>query len=67
MERKPYPTDVTDAPWALIAPLIPLPQPGGRPREVNRREGVNAIVYLTRRGCAWRRLPHDVPRLPHGP
>jgi putative transposase len=52
VERKPYPTDLTDAPWALITPLIPPPKPGGRPREVNLREVVNALVYLTRRGCA---------------
>jgi putative transposase len=61
MERKPYPTDLTDAQWALIAPLIPPPKHGGRPREVNMREVVNAIFYLTRSGCAWRLLPHDFP------
>jgi putative transposase len=61
MERKPYPTDLTDAQWALIAPLIPPLKPGGRPREVDVREVVNALFYLTRRGCAWRLLPHDFP------
>jgi putative transposase len=61
MERKPYPTDVTDAPWALIEPLIPAAKPGGRPRTVDMREVINALFYLSRAGCAWRLLPHDFP------
>jgi putative transposase len=61
MERKPYPTDVTDAQWARIAPLIPPPKPGGRPRTVDMREVINALFYLTRAGWAWRLLPHDFP------
>jgi len=62
MERSPYPSDVTDGQWRLIAPSIPPPKPGGRPREVNVREVVNAILYVVRTGCAWRQLPHDFPR-----
>jgi putative transposase len=61
MERKPYPTDVTEAQWALIEPLIPAAKPGGRPRTVDRREVINALFYLSRAGCAWRLLPHDFP------
>jgi len=61
MERKPYPTDVTDGQWRLIEPLIPPPKPGGRPREVDTREVVNAILYVVRTGCAWRHVPHDFP------
>jgi putative transposase len=61
MERKPYPTDLTDAQGVLIAPLIPPPKPGGRPRQVEIRAVINALFYLTRSGCAWRRLPHDFP------
>ena len=61
MERSPYPSDVTDGQWRLIAPSIPLPKPGGRPREVNVREVVNAILYVVRTGCSWRQLPHDFP------
>jgi transposase len=61
MERKPYPTEVTDAQGARIAPLIPPPKPGGRPRTVDRREVIHALVYLPRAGWAWRRLPHDFP------
>jgi putative transposase len=61
MERSPYPSDVTDGQWRLIAPSIPPPKPGGRPREVNVREVVNAILYVVRTGCSWRQLPHDFP------
>src|SRR3712207_2132519 len=62
--RKAYPHDVTDARWALLEPLLPPgPQPGqvGRPREVALREIVNAILYVTRTGCQWNALPHDLP------
>jgi len=61
MERKPYPSDVTDGQWRLIEPSIPPSQPGGRPRTVNMREVINGIQYLVRTGCAWRQLPHDFP------
>ena len=61
-ERKPYDTDLSDAEWAVIDPLVPRGKPGGRPREVNIREVLNAIFYLLRTGCAWRLLPHDFPR-----
>ncbi len=61
MERSPYPTDVTDGQWRLIAPSIPPAKPGGRPREVDVREVVNAILYVVRTGCSWRQLPHDFP------
>lgn len=56
-----YPTDLSDAQWQLILPLIPPPKPGGRDREVDVREVVNAIFYLLRTGCAWRMLPMDFP------
>jgi transposase len=60
--RKPYPSDLTDEQWALVEPLIPAArsQQGGRPREVNMREVVNAILYLNRSGCQWDMLPHDL-------
>jgi putative transposase len=61
MERKPYPSDVTDEQWAIMEPLIPLARPGGRPRSVDLRKIVNAIFYLTRSGCSWRMLPRDFP------
>ena len=61
MERKPYPSDVTDGQWRLIEPSIPPSKWGGRPRTVNMREVVNAILYVVRTGCSWRQLPHDFP------
>src|ERR671923_664178 len=61
MQRASYPTDLTDAQWALLAPLLPPAKPGGRPRSVDLREIVNAILYQLRAGCAWRLLPHDLP------
>jgi putative transposase len=61
MIRKPYPTDLTDAQWARIAPMIPPAKPGGRRRSVNIREIVNAILYFVRTGCQWRNIPHDFP------
>ncbi len=61
-ERRSYPSDVTDAEWAILEPLIPAVRPGGRPQEIERREIVNAIVYVLRSGCPWRLLPHDLPR-----
>ena len=61
MRRAKYPTDLTDAQWKLVQPLIPKPKPGGRPQSVDRREILNAIFYLVRGGIQWRMLPHDFP------
>jgi transposase len=61
MERKAYPTDLTDEQWELLRPLLPEAKPGGRPRSVDLREVVNAMLYLLRSGCAWRLLPHEFP------
>jgi len=58
--RKPYSTDLTDAQWAILEPLIPASKSGGRPREVSMREVSNAILYLNRTGCQWDLLPHDL-------
>jgi putative transposase len=59
--RRAYPTDLSDTQWALLAPLIPEAEPGGRPRKTTSRELVNAILYFLRAGMAWRLLPHDLP------
>ena len=59
--RQPYPSDLTDAQWLLVEPLIPPAKPGGREREVNMREVFNGVLYLLRSGCSWRQLPHDLP------
>ena len=56
-----YPSDLSEAQWKLVAPLIPVPQSSGRPREYGLREIVNAIFYVLRSGCSWRMLPHDFP------
>ncbi len=61
MPRKPYPTDLTDAQWELLRPLLPDAKPGGRPRSADLREVVNAMLYLLRTGCPWRHLPHALP------
>ncbi len=58
---KRYPTDLTDAQWSLIEPLLPAPATGGRPEKHPRREIVNAILYRNRAGCAWRLLPTCFP------
>ena len=58
--RKPYPSDLTDAQWAVIEPLIPV-HDTGRPRINDMREVLNAIFYLNRSGCQWDMLPHDLP------
>src|SRR4051794_7138954 len=55
-----YPSDVTDAQWALIEPYIPV-YPGGRPRTTDTRDVVDAILYILRSGCQWRYLPKDFP------
>src|SRR5258708_11615547 len=56
-----YDTDLTDAAWELIAPMLPVPRPGGRPRTTNIRAVLNAIFYLLRTGCQWRLLPREFP------
>jgi transposase len=58
--RKPYPSDLTDAQWAVLKPLIPV-NALGRPRQIDMREILNAIFYLNRSGCQWDMLPHDLP------
>ena len=59
MPRPPYPTDLTDEQWQLVEPLIPPAKPGGRYREADMREVLNAVLHLVRGGHAWRLIPHD--------
>ena len=59
MTRKSYPSDLTDAEWGILDPLLPAAKAGGRPREIDPRELVNALRYLVREGCRWRAIPHD--------
>lgn len=54
-----FPSNLTDAEWERLGPLIPAASPGGRPRKTDMRAAMNAIFYLLRTGCAWRYLPRD--------
>src|SRR5450759_3267331 len=53
------PSDLTDAQWAHLEPLIPPADHGGCPRKTDMRAAMNAIFYLLRTGCPWRYLPRD--------
>ena len=61
MKRKPYPSDLTDEQWVRLVPHLPKAQLRGAPRRVKLREIINALLYLSRTGCQWRMLPHDLP------
>ena len=56
-----YPSDVTDAEWELVSPLIPPARRGGGKRKVNMREVVNGLMYVLSTGCQWRAIPKDLP------
>src|SRR5690242_1706149 len=60
-----YPTDLTDAQWAVLEPLLPTPAcqtpTGGRPERHHRRAILDAIFYLVDNGVKWRALPADFP------
>ena len=62
--RPPYPSDLSDAEWALLAPLLPPPKPTGRPRKWPDRLIADAVFYVLRSGCAWRMLPREFPPWP---
>ena len=63
MKRLAYPSDTNDKEWAIIEDYIPAPLPNGRPPKWERREIVDAILYVLKTGCPWNMLPHDFP--PH--
>jgi putative transposase len=56
-----YASDLTDREWQLIARLLPKPRRVGRPREVDLRVVMNALLYILATGCQWRALPKDFP------
>ena len=60
LARKPYASDLTDEQWAILEPLVPPQKSGGRPRTMNMREVINSLLYLSRTGCQWDMLPHDL-------
>ncbi|GHO78976.1 IS5 family transposase [Ktedonobacter sp. SOSP1-85] len=59
--KQTYPTDLTDAQWYCIKELIPSAKPGGRPRSLQMRAVINAILYVVVTGCQWRMLPKEYP------
>lgn len=63
--RRRYPSDTTDAQWAVLEPLLPVPYTctslGGRPEKHARRSIVDALFYLADNGVKWRALPGDFP------
>jgi putative transposase len=61
MNRKTYPTDMTEDQQKIIIPLVPPHRSGGRPPKWELSEILNAVLYIVRAGCAWRLLPHDFP------
>jgi transposase len=56
-----YASDLTDAEWGLVEPMMPSPNRIGRPRQTDLREVVNALLYMASSGGAWRLLPKDFP------
>jgi len=63
-DRKPYPSDVGDEEWALVAPYLTLLDEGAPQRVHALREVFNALRWLVRAGASWRMLPHDLPPWP---
>jgi putative transposase len=62
MKTQTYPTDLTDRQWNCIKDLIPVAKTGGRPRSLNMRHVINAILYIVVSGAQWRMLPSDYPK-----
>jgi transposase len=56
-----YASDMTDAEWALLRPLLPPPRRLGRPRKTDLRRVVEAVLYILSTGCQWRALPREFP------
>jgi putative transposase len=59
--RSPYPSDLSDAEWSLLEPLLESPERRGRPPKWPARRVADAVFYLLRSGCAWRMLPKEYP------
>ena len=62
MSNQIYPTDLTDRQWECIKKYIPPAKPGGRPRTLDMRQVINAILYIVVGGCQWRMLPRGYPK-----
>jgi transposase len=61
MDRKPYPSDVTDDEWAFVAPYLTLMKEDAPQREYSLRELFNGLRWIVRTGSQWRMMPHDLP------
>lgn len=61
MNKQTYPTDLTDRQWECMRKCIPAAKPGGRPRTLQMRQVLNAILYIVVGGCQWRMLPRSYP------
>jgi transposase len=59
--RKPYPSDVSDEEWALVAPYLTLVREDARQREHPLREVFNGLRYIVKTGAPWRWMPNDLP------
>jgi len=64
MDRKAYPSDVSDEEWALVAPYLTLMTEDAPQREYPLREVFNGLRWIVRTGAQWRWLPHDLPPWP---
>lgn len=62
MTRTACPAIISNGEWFVLEPLIPAAKPGGRPRSADMREILNGVFYILRSGCAWRLMPHDLPK-----
>ena len=61
MNRKPYPSDVTDEEWAFVAPYLTLMRDDAPQREYELREVLNGVRWIIRSGAQWRMMPNDLP------
>lgn len=61
MSDQRYPSDLTDTQWESIKDVLPTAKPGGRPRQLDMRVVVNAILYVVVGGIQWRMLPCEYP------
>ncbi|MGH2501374.1 MAG: transposase, partial [Ktedonobacterales bacterium] len=62
--RSPYPTDVSDAEWAFVAPYLTRLPEGVSQRRHDRREVYNGVRYIVKTGAPWRNMPPDLPPWP---
>ena len=62
MKNQIYPTDMSDRQWNCIKDLVPAAKVGGRPRSLDMRQLINAMLYIVVTGAQWRMLPKDYPK-----